>query len=173
MSFARSAFALTARSAAVARRPAVAAVQRRSIASAPVGEEFIKERKHTAEHAAKSADLWRKISMYVCLPGGEYQEPEEKHARAGAHSTSTIQDRRADTLGLLLLCASSAVVLGVYIYGIEAEHIHHRDHEIHENGGELPERVFYEYNNIRKRSFPWGQQSLFFNAKANYPAEEM
>ncbi|KAK0522110.1 Cytochrome c oxidase subunit 6A [Tilletia horrida] len=123
MSFARSAFALTARSAAVARRPAVAAVQRRSIASAPVGEEFIKERKHTAEHAAKSADLWRKISMYVCLPG--------------------------------------AVVLGVYIYGIEAEHIHHRDHEIHENGGELPERVFYEYN------------SLFFNAKANYPAEEM
>ena len=56
----------------------------------------------------ESTDLWRKISMYVCLPG--------------------------------------VVVMGVYIYGIEAEHIHHRDHEIEENGGELPERTFFEYN---------------------------
>ncbi|CAD6893609.1 unnamed protein product [Tilletia controversa] len=132
MSFARSAFALTARAAT---RSAVSAAPRRSIASAPVGEEFINERKHAAEHAGKSADLWRKISLYVCIPG--------------------------------------AAVMAVYIYGIEAAHIHHRDHEIHENGGELPERVMYEYNNIRKRSFPWGQQSLFFNQKANYPSEEM
>ncbi|KAK0544891.1 Cytochrome c oxidase subunit 6A [Tilletia horrida] len=149
MSLARSAFNLTARSAArigavapasssravVARQSPVQLLQTRSVASAPNGTEFIHERKHIADHAAKSADLWRKISMFVCIPG--------------------------------------AIVIGVYIYGIEAEHLHHRDHEIHENGGELPERVFYEYNNVRKRSFPWGQQSLFFNAKANYPAEEM
>ncbi|KAL9937579.1 hypothetical protein V8E36_003124 [Tilletia maclaganii] len=137
MSFARSAFALSARAraAAPAMRTMAAPAQQRTIASAPVGKDFINERKHAAEHAAQSADLWRKISFYVCIPG--------------------------------------AAVIGVYVYGIEAEHIHHRDHEIHENGGKLPERPFYEYNNIRKRSFPWGQQSLFFNPKANYPAEEM
>ncbi|KAE8254604.1 hypothetical protein A4X13_0g3351 [Tilletia indica] len=138
MSLTRSAFALTARarSSAATAAPALRSVaQRRAIASAPVGEEFVNERKHAADHAGKSADLWRKISLYVCIPG--------------------------------------AAVIGVYIYGIEAEHIHHRDHEIHENGGELPERVMYDYNNIRKRSFPWGQQSLFFNPKANYPSEEM
>lgn len=59
----------------------------------------------------------------------------------------------------------------MYIYGVETEHIHHRvsllskdaigppvdlllarqDHEIHENGGELPETTKYDYNDIRKK----------------------
>lgn len=29
----------------------------------------------------------------------------------------------------------------------------------------------YEYLNVRKKPFPWGLQSLFFNPKAQYPAE--
>lgn len=29
----------------------------------------------------------------------------------------------------------------------------------------------YEYQQIRKKPFPWGMQSFFFNPKANYPAE--
>lgn len=29
----------------------------------------------------------------------------------------------------------------------------------------------YEYQNIRRKPFPWGMQSFFFNPKANYPAE--
>lgn len=31
----------------------------------------------------------------------------------------------------------------------------------------------HEYQNIRKKAFPWGQQAIFFNPKANYPSEEM
>ncbi|CAO1614537.1 unnamed protein product [Sympodiomycopsis kandeliae] len=93
------------------------------------------EHEHAKEHAAKSAELWRKISMYVCIPG--------------------------------------SIVIGIYIYQIEAAHIQHRDHDIAHNGGELPEegKPKYEYQQIRKKPFPWGLQSFFFNPKANYPAE--
>ncbi|PWN43751.1 mitochondrial cytochrome c oxidase subunit VIa [Ceraceosorus guamensis] len=98
------------------------------------GADFIAERRHQEEHAAKSAELWRRIFYYVCIPG--------------------------------------TIVLGIYIYGIEAEHIHHRDHEIEENGGQLPERTQYDYNNIRKKPFPWGNNSIFFNPKANVDMSE-
>ena len=110
----RSLFSTVARQAALrssaARVSTAPTVARRfaSTGSASTGgNEFIEERHHIKDHAAKSADLWRKVSMYICIPG--------------------------------------AIVLGVYIYQIESEHIHHRDHEIEEHGG-LPERTFYEYN---------------------------
>ncbi|UZJ54364.1 hypothetical protein CBS101457_003684 [Exobasidium rhododendri] len=86
---------------------------KRFASSEAFGAELIKEREHQKDHAGKSADMWRKVSMYVCVP--------------------------------------FAIVLGVYIYGVETEHIHHRDHEIEENGGELPETTVYEYNDIRKK----------------------
>lgn len=56
----------------------------------------------------------------------------------------------------------SSAVMAVYIYQIETAHIQHRDHDIAHNGGELPEegKPKYEYQNVRKRSFPWGQQSI-------------
>ncbi|PWN31746.1 uncharacterized protein FA14DRAFT_162646 [Meira miltonrushii] len=107
--------------------------QRRFAASEHMGQDLIKERNHHKDHAGKSADLWRKVSIYGCLP--------------------------------------FAVVMAVYIYRIEAEHLHHRDHEIHENGGELPETTKYEYNDMRKKPFPWANDgkdnSFFFNPKAN------
>ncbi|EPQ30264.1 uncharacterized protein PFL1_02380 [Pseudozyma flocculosa PF-1] len=94
---------------------------------AATGNEFVAERMHIKEHAAKSADLWRKVSIYVCIPG--------------------------------------SIVLGVYIYGIEAEHHAHAMHEFHENGEQAPEKTKYEYNTIRKKAFPWGDGSktLFHN----------
>ena len=100
--------AVLKRASAMRLQPARQMVAPRAYSSAAGTNEFLAERAHVKDHAAKSADLWRKVSMYVCIPG--------------------------------------AIVLGVYIYGIEAEHLHHRDHEIEENGGELPERVFYDYN---------------------------
>ncbi|KAN0060628.1 Cytochrome c oxidase subunit 6A [Thecaphora frezii] len=41
----------------------------RNYSTASAGSEFIAERTHIKEHAAKSAELWRKVSMYVCIPG--------------------------------------------------------------------------------------------------------
>ncbi len=108
----RGLFSLASRRSALAVRPVAA--RRFASSSAPststssAAADFVAERHHVKEHAGKSAELWRKLSMYVCIPG--------------------------------------AIVLSVYIYQIEAEHIHHRDHEIEENGGQLPERPFYEYN---------------------------
>ena len=98
-------------------------------------KEFIEQRQHAFEHAGKSAELWRKISLYVLIPG--------------------------------------AVVLGAYMYKVESEHHAHHEHILEENDGQLPERPDYEYVNVKSRNFPWGQQSLFFNPKVNYPAPEM
>jgi hypothetical protein len=42
--------------------------------------------------------------------------------------------------------AMIAIVLGVYIYGIEKHHYDHMVHEFHENDNQPPERTFYEYN---------------------------
>ncbi|KAJ1032649.1 hypothetical protein NDA16_000672 [Ustilago loliicola] len=117
---------------------AVARVQQQSVrrlATATGENEFVAERLHHKEHAGKSADLWRKVSMYVCIPG--------------------------------------SIVLGVYIYGIEKHHYDHMVHEYHENDNQPPERTFYEYNNIRKKAFPWGDgsKSFFHNEKINYPKD--
>ncbi|KAM0787296.1 hypothetical protein ACM66B_007072 [Microbotryomycetes sp. NB124-2] len=34
----------------------------------PAGRAFLEERAHTAQHAAKSGELWRKITIYVAVP---------------------------------------------------------------------------------------------------------
>ncbi|SPO21732.1 related to COX13 - cytochrome-c oxidase chain VIa [Ustilago trichophora] len=115
---------------AVSRVQGQSAIRR--LATAAGETEFVAERMHQKEHAAKSADLWRKVSLYVCIPG--------------------------------------SIVLGVYIYGIEKHHYEHMVHEYHENGDQPPERTFYEYNNIRRKAFPWGDgsKSFFHNDMINY-----
>lgn len=54
---------------AVARRQAPTAVPRRFASGSAHKDPLLAEQEHATEHAAKSADLWRKISMYFCLPG--------------------------------------------------------------------------------------------------------
>ncbi|SJX61224.1 related to COX13-cytochrome-c oxidase chain VIa [Sporisorium reilianum f. sp. reilianum] len=103
----------------------------RRLATAAGENEWLAERAHHKEHAG-SADLWRKVSLYFCIPG--------------------------------------SIVLGVYIYGIEKHHYDHMVHEYHENDNQPPERTFYEYNNMRKKAFPWGDgsKSFFHNDMINY-----
>lgn len=69
-------------------------------------------------------------------------------------------------------CIPGSIVLGIYMYQVESEHAHHHEHVLEENDG-LPERPDYEYVNIKRRAYPWGQQTLFFNPKVNYPSPEM
>ncbi|CAO1637992.1 unnamed protein product [Parajaminaea phylloscopi] len=118
-----------------ALRQQPAAVPRRFASSGVAKDPIFIEQEHAKEHASKTADLWRKISMYGCLPG--------------------------------------ALVFGVYAYQIEVSHHQHQQHEIAMNNGELPEenKPKYEYQNMRKKPFPWGLQSFFFNESVNYPAE--
>ncbi|SHO78278.1 Similar to S.cerevisiae protein COX13 (Subunit VIa of cytochrome c oxidase) [Malassezia sympodialis ATCC 42132] len=73
----------------------------------------------------------------------------------------------------LFVLIPGAAVLGAYMYKVEAKHAAHQAHILEENGGELPERPDYEYLNIKNKKFPWGQQSLFFNPKVNYPSQDM
>ncbi|KAH8907526.1 cytochrome c oxidase-like protein [Coniochaeta sp. PMI_546] len=48
------------------RAPVMRNVVQRRLASTE--NSFIKERQAVKEHAATSTDLWRKISLYVCIP---------------------------------------------------------------------------------------------------------
>ncbi|KAA1115129.1 Cytochrome c oxidase subunit 6A, mitochondrial [Puccinia graminis f. sp. tritici] len=50
----------------------------------------------------------------------------------------------------------SIVLALVNAYNLAKEHEHHLEHIKEENGGELPERIHYDYLNIRNKSFPWG-----------------
>ncbi|PKI84315.1 Cytochrome c oxidase subunit 6A [Malassezia vespertilionis] len=88
---------------------------------------------------------------------------------AAEHAAGSTQLWRRVTVYIL---APLCVVFGVYMYRIESAHAAHHEHELEENGGELPERPDYEYLNMRATSFPWGRQTLFFNPKVNYPAGE-
>lgn len=66
----------------------------------------------------------------------------------------------------------SIVLALVNAYNLAQEHEHHLEHIKEENGGELPERIHYDYLNIRNKSFPWGNYTLFYNPKTNLPPPE-
>lgn len=61
----------------LARQPVAAPMQRLAVpkrfnssSSASIGKDpLLEEQAHAKDHAAKSAELWRKLSFYVCLPG--------------------------------------------------------------------------------------------------------
>ncbi|WFC97352.1 Cytochrome c oxidase subunit 6A [Malassezia yamatoensis] len=72
----------------------------------------------------------------------------------------------------LYVMIPGSVLFGAYAYKIESAHHEHQEHILHENDGQLPERPPYPYLNIRKKKFPWGNQSLFFNPDVNYAADE-
>ncbi|KAB5547056.1 cytochrome c oxidase-like protein [Coniochaeta sp. 2T2.1] len=63
---ARSMFRQAPRLGAQLRAPVMRNVVQRRLAS--TGNNFIKERQAVKEHAQGSTDLWRKITLYLCIP---------------------------------------------------------------------------------------------------------
>ncbi|KAI6047720.1 cytochrome c oxidase subunit VIa-domain-containing protein [Pisolithus marmoratus] len=61
----------------------------------------------------------------------------------------------------------SIIVCMAWVYNVEHEHHIHEEHEKELHGGKLPEPPAYEYLNRRVKPFPWGSNSLFFNAETN------
>ncbi|KAF9270180.1 mitochondrial cytochrome c oxidase subunit VIa [Marasmius fiardii PR-910] len=61
------------------------------------------------------------------------------------------------------VCIPAIAVCGAWVYNLESEHKSHIDHLRAENDGVLPQPPPYEYLNIRRKPFPWGPNSLFFN----------
>ncbi|KAH7104563.1 mitochondrial cytochrome c oxidase subunit VIa [Auriculariales sp. MPI-PUGE-AT-0066] len=59
-----------------------------------------------------------------------------------------------------------------YVRNLEAEHAAHLEHLKEENGGELPAKPDYPYLNIRRKPFPWGPNSLFYNSHVNKDMSE-
>lgn len=59
-----------------------------------------------------------------------------------------------------------------WVTKVESEHSEHLEHIKHDNGGELPPTPEYPYLNKRAKPFPWGMNSLFFNAHANKDMSE-
>ncbi|KAJ4486012.1 cytochrome c oxidase, subunit VIa [Lentinula aciculospora] len=63
------------------------------------------------------------------------------------------------------VCLPAIAVCSAWVYNIEMEHKAHLQHEMAENDGELPLPPTYDYLNIRRKPFPWGPNSLFFNSE--------
>ncbi|GAA94311.1 uncharacterized protein L969DRAFT_19525 [Mixia osmundae IAM 14324] len=96
-------------------------------------------------------------------PFFEEREHIHEHARGAADLWRKIS---------LYVAIPAAVIAYLNVRNLEQEHHEHLEHIKEENGGELPERVVYDFNNIRKKEFPWGRESLFFNPKTNISAAE-
>jgi len=54
-----------------------------------------------------------------------------------------------------------------WVYKVETEHAAHEEHVKEANGGEMPETPPYAYLNMRRKPFPWGNNTLFFNPHVN------
>ncbi|KAJ7487489.1 X15341 cytochrome C oxidase subunit [Mycena galericulata] len=63
------------------------------------------------------------------------------------------------------VCIPALAVFGTYVYNVEIEHKAHNEHLMAENDGKLPQPPRYEYLNVRRKPYPWGPNSLFFNPK--------
>ncbi|KAL0071933.1 Cytochrome c oxidase subunit 6A [Marasmius tenuissimus] len=63
------------------------------------------------------------------------------------------------------VCIPGIAVCGAWVYNLEKEHMEHLEHLKHENDGVLPQPPEYDYLNIRRKPFPWGNNSLFFNTE--------
>ncbi|KAG7099169.1 hypothetical protein E1B28_001040 [Marasmius oreades] len=63
------------------------------------------------------------------------------------------------------VCIPAIAVCGAWVYNLETEHKQHIEHLRAENDGVLPQPPSYEYLNIRRKPFPWGRNSLFFNSE--------
>jgi len=59
-----------------------------------------------------------------------------------------------------------------WVLKVEGEHAAHQEHVKHENGGELPETPAYSYLNMRRKPFPWGNNTLFYNPEVNKDMNE-
>ncbi|ETW87379.1 hypothetical protein HETIRDRAFT_145456, partial [Heterobasidion irregulare TC 32-1] len=119
---------LLARNARAVARNASKARSYSLVVDAP-SSEWVAKRKAVKAHAGETAQLWRKISFFVCFPG--------------------------------------ALAVLAWVRNAEEEHEKHLAHARHENGGELPEVPAYDYLNRRVKPFPWGPNSLFWNAQVN------
>ncbi|PPQ62746.1 hypothetical protein CVT24_000440 [Panaeolus cyanescens] len=70
------------------------------------------------------------------------------------------------------VCIPGIAVCVAWVYNAEVEHAAHIEHLKHENGGVLPETPGYDFLNRRAKPFPWGPNSLFFNAHVNKDMSE-
>ncbi|KAK0232995.1 cytochrome C oxidase subunit [Armillaria fumosa] len=70
------------------------------------------------------------------------------------------------------VCLPAIVACSAWVYKLEVAHGEHLEHLRHENDGKLPEPPAYEYLNRRVRPYPWGPNTLFFNASVNKDMSE-
>ncbi|KAF8736015.1 hypothetical protein AX14_001020 [Amanita brunnescens Koide BX004] len=70
------------------------------------------------------------------------------------------------------VCAPAIATCTAWVYNAEAEHAEHLEHLKHDNDGHLPEVPAYPYLNKRAKPFPWGMNSLFYNAEGQKNMEE-
>ncbi|KAL0094481.1 cytochrome c oxidase subunit 6A COX6A [Phycomyces blakesleeanus] len=102
--------------------------------------------------------------------------------RAGARSQSSlaateflaereaVKHHAADAAGTWLkisifVCIPALAAAGFNAYNLYSHHVEHLAHH-------PPQYIKYPYINFRAKDFFWGKNSLFFNPKVNFSAEE-
>lgn len=148
--------------------------------NATAGSEYFANLNALREHAAR---VYSTVSIFLSLSFS--QIPPTSGAKLGMlpasrafillifSSVSTLRSLpvRPAPLHLHPLSWSlPAFVTCAWVYNVESEHAAHEEPLIEENNGTLPQPPPYPYLNRRVKPFPWGSNSLFFNAKVSFLA---
>jgi cytochrome c oxidase subunit 6a len=92
-----------------------------------------------------------------------------EHAALQAHASETTDLWRKISF---YVCFPAIAVCVAWVYNVEEEHAAHTEHIKAENDGNLPDIPDYEYMNRRVKPFPWGMNTLFYNAHVNKDLSE-
>lgn len=87
--------------------------------------------------------------------------------RPAATTSASLPVRTSCFVFLSVADGHLVAACSAWVYKLEVAHEEHLDHLRHENDGKLPEPPAYEYLNRRVRPYPWGPNTLFFNASVS------
>ncbi|KIK70881.1 hypothetical protein GYMLUDRAFT_150285 [Collybiopsis luxurians FD-317 M1] len=108
--------------------------------------------------ARRTAPTLRRFSTETPVPG----------KNAYLANIEAVEHHAAETTDLWrkiswYVCIPAIAVCSAWVYNIEMEHKAHQEHERSENDGHISFPPSYEYLNVRRKPFPWGPNSLFYN----------
>ncbi|KAI4527392.1 mitochondrial cytochrome c oxidase subunit VIa [Schizophyllum commune Tattone D] len=118
-------------------------------------------------------------SLRAARPMGRrgYLTPNPEAAEQFVARQKAVEQHAAETTDLwrkvsFYVCIPAMLLCGAYVYKKETDHLAHLEHLRHENDGVLPQPPEYEYLNMRRKPYPWGKNSLFFNPEVQKNLEE-
>ncbi|KAF5375152.1 hypothetical protein D9758_000380 [Tetrapyrgos nigripes] len=108
--------------------------------------------------ARRSAPIFRRFSTEAPVTSKNAYLAEMEAIEHHAHETTELWRKIS-----YYVCIPAIATCSIWVYQVEKEHKDHLEHMRHENDGVMPQPPAYEYLNVRRKPYPWGPNSLFFN----------